>query len=77
MAWALKKAAAMSLTVSVPAEADLFAARSVHRLPIERMSIEIQSASVEGLALPLVPGLRDVAMDVIVKGMPREEARRR
>jgi putative transport protein len=56
----------MFFRVSVPAEADLFAERSVHRLPIERMSIEIQSASVEGLALPLVPGLRDVAMDVIV-----------
>jgi putative transport protein len=56
----------MVFRVDVPAEADQFAARNVHQQSIERMSIEIRSVAVEGVALPLIPGLRDVAMDVIV-----------
>ena len=56
----------MVFRVSVPAEASLFDAASLHRPAIERMDIEIRSAALEGVVLPQVTGLRDVAMDVVV-----------
>ena len=60
----------MMFKVNVPAEAAAFtSSRSPSRPPFERMSIEVQSQAVEGVALPAVPGLRDVAMGVIVSRM--------
>jgi putative transport protein len=57
----------MMFGVNVPAEAAAFTrSRTPSRPPIERMSIEIKSQAVEGVALPQVPGLRDVAMGVVV-----------
>jgi putative transport protein len=57
----------MAFNVNVPAEAAAFTrSRTMNRPAIERMSIEIKSPAVEGVALPQVPGLRDVAMGVVV-----------
>ncbi|MEA2738050.1 MAG: putative transport protein [Acetobacteraceae bacterium] len=57
----------MIFGVLVPREAENYStARISNRQPSERMSIEIRSQAVEGVALPQVPGLRDVAMGVIV-----------
>src|ERR1700722_8567041 len=57
----------MMFGVNVPSEATAFArSRTPSRPPIERMSIEIKCQAVEGVALPQVPGLRDVAMGVVV-----------
>ncbi len=57
----------MLFHVNVPAEATMFAESRAPRQPVsERMSIEIKCSAVEGVALPEVPGLRDVAMGVIV-----------
>jgi putative transport protein len=53
--------------INVPDEASEFLrSRTTNRPAFERMSISIQSSSVEGVALPEVPGLRDVSMGVIV-----------
>jgi putative transport protein len=60
----------MMFKVNVPAEAAAFtSSRSPSRPPFERMSIEVQCKAVEGVALPEVPGLRDVAIGVIVSRM--------
>jgi putative transport protein len=60
----------MMFKVNVPAEAAAFAeSRQPSRPPFERMSIEVQCQAVDGVALPQVPGLRDVAMGVIVSRM--------
>jgi putative transport protein len=57
----------MMFRINVPDEASEFLrSRTTNRPAFERMSISIQSSSVEGVALPEVPGLRDVSMGVIV-----------
>lgn len=60
----------MIFRVDVPAEAAKFTASRVPAWPpSERMSIEVRSEAVEGVALPEIPGLRDVSMGVIVSRM--------
>ncbi|MGD0433975.1 MAG: putative transporter, partial [Acetobacteraceae bacterium] len=60
----------MMFRIDVPAEAAAFAqSRVPSQPPSERMSIEVRCQAMEGVALPQIPGLRDVAMGVIVSRM--------
>ena len=63
----------MAFRVDVPAEASRFAAvQGADRPPLEQMSITIRSPTVEGMALPRVPGLGHVAMGIIVSRLTHD-----
>jgi putative transport protein len=63
----------MAFRADVPTEATRFAAaQSADRPPVEQMSITIHSQAIEGMALPLVPGLGHVAMGIIVSRLTHD-----
>ncbi len=63
----------MLFRVSVPSEAAKFTqARIGTHLPIERMSIEIRSLAVNGVALSEVPSLHNVSLGVIISRVMHE-----
>jgi len=57
----------MIFKINVRKEAESYSAsRGANRPTFEKMSIEIRNKAVNGLPLPQVPGLRDVALGVVV-----------